>query len=183
MVLALAGALVAVPCLGTPASRPTDYDVKAAYLYNFGRFVEWPQSVTSNSDLFTVCVLGQDPFGPALDATLAGEAIGGKRAAAKRISTPQEAATCQILFMSSTEESRLGEILETLRKEAVIDEIYLGPDQFYRVIDVAVRRVDAEGCTVFMAISGHAPCAFEQTWNQPPGSGPFKQVIASIIEE
>jgi len=120
MVLTLAGALVAVPCLGTPASRPTDYDVKAAYLYNFGRFVEWPQSVTSNSDLFTVCVLGQDPFGPALDATLAGEAIGGKRAAAKRISTPQEAATCQILFMSSTEESRLGEILETLRKEAVL---------------------------------------------------------------
>jgi hypothetical protein len=120
MALALAGALVAVPCLGAQGSRPTDYDVKAAYLYNFGRFVEWPAGGTSNSDLFTVCVLGQDPFGPALEATLAGETVGGKKAAAKRISVPQEAAGCQILFMSSAEENRLDQVLEALHKEAVL---------------------------------------------------------------
>jgi hypothetical protein len=120
MVLAVAGMLMGVPCLGAQGSRPTDYDVKAAYLYNFGRFVEWPAGVAAGSDSFTVCVLGQDPFGPALDATLAGETIGGKRAAAKRISSPQEAATCQILFLSSTEENRLDQVIGVLRKEAVL---------------------------------------------------------------
>jgi hypothetical protein len=112
--------LVAVPFPWAQGPKPTDYDVKAVYLYNFGRFVEWPASVTIKSDSFTVCVLGQDPFGPALDAALAGETIGGKSVAAKRISTPQEAASCQILFMSSAEDSRLNKILETLDKGAVL---------------------------------------------------------------
>ena len=70
----------------------------------------------------------------------------------------------------------------TLTKQATLDELYIGPEKLYRVIDVAVRRVDCESCTVFMSISGHSPCAFDQTWNQPPGSGPFKQVIASTVE-
>jgi hypothetical protein len=118
--LTLASALLVVPCLRAQASRPSDYDVKAAYLYNFGRFVEWPSSVTSNSDSFNVCVLGQDPFGSALDATLANETIDGKSVIAKRISTPQEAARCNILFMSSTEDVRLKKIIETLDKEAVL---------------------------------------------------------------
>jgi hypothetical protein len=101
--------------------KPTDYQVKAAYLYNFGRFVEWPANVTAaKSDPFTVCILGQDPFGPALDSTLAGETIGGKSVAAKRISTPQEAVNCQILFVSSTEGGRLGKIIEALDRECVL---------------------------------------------------------------
>jgi hypothetical protein len=117
---ALAWALAACPFLQAQGSKPTDYDVKAAYIYNFGRFVEWPASVTANSDSFKVCVLGQDPFGPALDATLAGEKIAGKSVAAKRISTPQEAAGCQILFMSSAEGRQLGKLIESLDKGAVL---------------------------------------------------------------
>jgi len=112
--------LVAAQGLWAQSPKPTDYDVKAVYLYNFGRFVEWPASVTTKSDSFTVCVLGQDPFGPALDATLAGETIGGKSVSAKRISTPQEAGSCQILFMSSAEASRLNKIMEALDKGAVL---------------------------------------------------------------
>jgi YfiR/HmsC-like len=118
--LVFAWVLIAVPCLQAQSAKPTDYDVKAAYLYNFGRFVEWPPSVTAKSDVFNVCILGQDPFGPALDTTLAGETISGKNIAAKRISTPQEAVNCQILFMSSAEETRLGKIIETLDKGAVL---------------------------------------------------------------
>src|SRR6266436_6507903 len=75
---AIVWALFVLPCLWAQGSKPTDYDVKAVYLYNFGRFVEWPASVAAKSDAFTVCVLGQDPFGSALDATLASETIGGK---------------------------------------------------------------------------------------------------------
>jgi len=113
-------ALIVVPSLRAQGPKPTDYDVKAVYLYNFGRFVEWPASVATKSDSFNVCVLGQDPFGPALDSTLAGETIGGKSVAAKRISSPQEAVGCQILFLSAAEDSRLITIMEALDKGAVL---------------------------------------------------------------
>jgi hypothetical protein len=119
-VLALAWALVAAPGLWAQGPKPTDYDVKAVYLYNFGRFVEWPASVTAKRASFTVCVLGRDPFGPALDATLQGETIGGKSVAAERISNPQEAVRCQIVFVSSAEDSRLNKIIDALDKEAAL---------------------------------------------------------------
>jgi hypothetical protein len=117
----IAWALVAVPCLLAQSAKPSDYDVKAAYLYNFGHFVEWPANVASaQNDSFTVCVLGQDPFGPVLDTTLAGETIAGKRVVAKRISALQESGNCQILFLSSAEEARLNKIIEALNKQAVL---------------------------------------------------------------
>jgi len=118
-VLAFAWVLIAVPSVRAQGGKPTDYDVKAAYLYNFGRFVEWPSTVTQ-SDVFNICILGQDPFGPALDHTFAGETISGKSIAARRISTPQEAVNCQILFMSSAEESRLNKVIEAIDKGAVL---------------------------------------------------------------
>ena len=116
----IAWALVAVPCLRAQSAKPSDYDVKAAYLYNFGHFVEWPANVASAHDSFTVCVLGQDPFGPVLDTTLAGETIAGKRVVAKRISALRESGNCQILFLSSAEEARLNKIIEALNKQAVL---------------------------------------------------------------
>jgi hypothetical protein len=119
-VLCLAMPLSVAQCLWAQASKPTDYDVKAVYLYNFSRFIEWPARVTTNSESFNVCVLGQDPFGPALDATLVNETISGKSVTAKRISTPEEAVNCQILYLSSTEESRLNKIIEGLNKGAVL---------------------------------------------------------------
>ena len=118
--VALVWALVAAQGLWGQSPKPSAYDVKAVYLYNFGRFVEWPASVTAKSGSFTVCVLGQDPFGPALDATLAGETIDGKSVVAKRISNPQEAASCRIVFMSSAEGSQIDKIIESLNKQAVL---------------------------------------------------------------
>jgi hypothetical protein len=101
--------------------KPSEYQVKAAYLYNFGRFVEWPAKVTTaTTGSFTICVLGEDPFGQALDATLAGEMIGNQKVAARRISNPQEAVDCQILFISSSEAKRLNKIVEALGDSAVL---------------------------------------------------------------
>jgi YfiR/HmsC-like len=101
--------------------RPGEYQVKAAYLYNFGRFVEWPAKLTTaNPGSFNICVLGEDPFGPALDTALAGETIGNQKVAARRISSPQDSADCQILFISSSEAKRLNKIVEALDKTAVL---------------------------------------------------------------
>jgi hypothetical protein len=120
-VVVLACGLLGVPALHAQNAKPTDYDVKAAYLYNFGRFVEWPAEVTAaQSGHFTVCVLGQDPFGPSLDTTLAGETIGGKSIVAKRISNPQESDDCRILFLSPMEGGHLKKIVAELDKKAVL---------------------------------------------------------------
>ena len=69
----------------------------------------------------------------------------------------------------------------TLSKDEAFEEIYLGPDSFYRVIDLSVCRVEHGLSIVYMVISGHRPGPLDQTWNQPPGNGPFKQVLASEI--
>jgi len=119
-IVALACALVAFPYSWAQSPKPTDYQVKAAYLYNFGRFIEWPRVVTAKSGPFTVCVLGQDPFGSTLDATMAGETIAGRNVVAKRIATTQESVNCQIVFLSAAEAGRLNKIMEDLDKAAVL---------------------------------------------------------------
>jgi hypothetical protein len=121
VVAAAAWFFLVIPALLAQNPRPTDYEVKAAYLYNFGRFVEWPGRVAAaQRGFFTVCVLGQDPFGPRLDATLAGETIGGKTIVAQRISSAEESGNCQILFLSLTDESRLTKVIADLDKKAVL---------------------------------------------------------------
>jgi hypothetical protein len=121
MAVAAACAFLAIPVLHAQDPRPTDYQVKATYLYNFGRFIEWPGNVAAaQGGSFTVCVLGQDPFGPSLDATLAGETIGGKTVVAKRISSAEESGDCQIVFLSRMDDSRLNQIIAGLDKKAVL---------------------------------------------------------------
>jgi YfiR/HmsC-like len=102
-------------------SKPDEYQIKAVYLYNFSRFVVWPrQIVMSRNDSFAICVLGRDPFGPALDKTLVGENVEGKNLVARRLAKPEEAGACQILFVSVSEEDRLKEILAVLDKTSVL---------------------------------------------------------------
>src|ERR1700682_961620 len=110
--MAFAVVLIGACNLSAQAPKITEYQVKAAYLANFGRFVEWPPSAAvAKSETFNICVLGQDPFGADLDAAVAGETIGGARVLAKRISRPQDAVDCRLLFLSSSEISQWKEIL------------------------------------------------------------------------
>jgi len=100
-------------------SNPTEYQVKAVYLYNFGKFVEWP-STAKPANVFGICVLGQDPFGTTFDTTIAGESVNTKKVVIQRITTLQEAGSCHILFISSSEEKRLKEILTTLNEASIL---------------------------------------------------------------
>jgi hypothetical protein len=63
------------------------------------------------------------------------------------------------------------------------DKVYLGRDRFYLIIDLAVVRVSLDAVVVYMRPSGHEPGPFDQTWNQPPGTGPFKQLLSNDISE
>ena len=106
-------------CSLVRADRPSEYQVKAAYLYNFGKFVNWPADVATASE-FDVCVLGTDPFGPLLDATVSDSTINGKRVIAKRIARAQDAADCRVVFIAASESQRLGSDLAVLSKLHVL---------------------------------------------------------------
>jgi YfiR/HmsC-like len=119
--VAVAWALIRLPSVQGQHAKPTEYEVKATYLYNFSRFVEWPaQGRQGQSDSFAICVLGENPFGPALNATVAQETIAGKSVVARQISAPQDAVNCRVLFISSSEGTRLKEILTSLGTASVL---------------------------------------------------------------
>ncbi len=101
-------------------ARPTEPQVKAAYLYNFGKFVRWTAPRNLNPESFEICILGKDPFGPVLDATVAGESIDGKKIEVRRLTALHEAAPCSVLYLSGSEEGRLTPILAAAQTMSVL---------------------------------------------------------------
>lgn len=110
--------LLTAATLFAEQSKPSEYQVKATYLYNFGRFVQWPANIPGDS--FAICLLGQDPFGPVLDSTLSGESLDGRPVVVRRITKARDATDCRILFINSAEESHLSEILNVLDGNSIL---------------------------------------------------------------
>jgi hypothetical protein len=101
--------------------KPTEFDVKAAYLYNFAKFVQWPpDAARREARTFLVCVIGDDPFGPVLDRVVAGGLIDGRTVVARRIATAQDARACHILFLGGMDEQRAVETLDTIGRADVL---------------------------------------------------------------
>ena len=94
-----------------------EYEVKAAYLYNFARFAKWPTMVfPEDSSLLVLCIIGKNPFGGALDA-LAGKAVDTHAIRIQHMTgLPGVAALrgCHLLFISRSEQGRLPQLLATL---------------------------------------------------------------------
>jgi YfiR/HmsC-like len=98
-----------------------EYELKAAFLFNFAKFVQWPpSSFPSPQSQFTICVLGDDPFGKSIDEMLRGKAIGEHPVIVTRCRSLPEAAHCQIVFISSSEKKRLPEILAALKGSSTL---------------------------------------------------------------
>lgn len=80
------------------ASASFEYDVKAAFLLNFTKFVEWPPRAFPAPDAaLTICILGDDPFGRALDQMVEGESVNGHKIAVERIAADRQK-SCQVLY-------------------------------------------------------------------------------------
>ena len=102
------------------ASQLSEYEVKAAYLYNFARFIEWPSSADAPPpEALTICILGQDPFGDAF-ATIEGKKVRGRTIAVDRRPTGASPDSCNILFISASERRRLPQLLEGLSSRAIL---------------------------------------------------------------
>jgi YfiR/HmsC-like len=117
---ALGTLLYAAPCFSADRSKPTEYAVKAVYLYNFGKFVSWPSKAGGSNRAFGICVLGDDPFGHDLDSTVDGETIDGQAVVVKRFASVQNAPGCDILYISVSEDKRLKQILSDLNKLPIL---------------------------------------------------------------
>lgn len=86
------------------AAAPLEYQVKAAFLLNFTKFVEWPSSAFATPDSpLAICILGGDPFGGALDQIVEGEVVNGRKLVIKRLTHAPPPKTCQVLFAAKSE--------------------------------------------------------------------------------
>jgi len=116
--IALAWLLAAAPALAT---APNEYQVKAVFLFNFSRFVEWPAAAFSAADApFTLCLLGEDRFGTQLDVAVQGESVQGHPLVVKRYRDPGELGTCHMLFIDDSQMSQLDRILGGLGGHATL---------------------------------------------------------------
>jgi hypothetical protein len=114
--LALTFALSSSTALFAQSKGPTEYEIKAAFLYNFAKFVEWPPTAFSDpKQPLGVCVFGRDPFGHALEDALFGKSIGNHPVILGRARQLPDLAGCQVVFVSATESPRLTEIVGGLR--------------------------------------------------------------------
>jgi hypothetical protein len=114
----LAVLLLALPAAAA-AQTASEYDIKAAFLYNFTKFVDWPPAAFPDPGNLKVCVLGQDPFGASL-RTVAGEQVGSRRLTVTPAESVSKAAGCQVLFISRSERERLPQILAALGDAPVL---------------------------------------------------------------
>lgn len=109
-------ALSASPFTRAQASPTVEYRLKAAFLYNFPKFVEWPaDAFTSHKAPLLLCVFRDDPFGGALDEMLQGKTINSRAVVARRINELTDLKSCQLVFVSHQEDKKLSEILNSLR--------------------------------------------------------------------
>jgi len=118
--LLLAAALGAPRCFAQ-ATTPDEYQVKAAFLYNFPKFIDWPPGAfPDSSSPFTICLLGRDPFGRSLEDLVLNKTINGRHTAIAHAQRVGGCPVCQIIFVSSQESSHLAEITVALRGRNVL---------------------------------------------------------------
>jgi hypothetical protein len=97
------------------AAAPSEYQVKAVFLFNFSRFVEWPATAFPSANApFVMCILGNDPFGDELDEVVKGEIVNGRPLVVRRLQSAEGVTECHMLFVHQSEERRLGEALSRI---------------------------------------------------------------------
>jgi len=102
-------------------SQYSEYEVKAAFLYNFAKFVEWPEESLPKADTpIVIGVLGQDPFKAILDETIRGKQAQKRDVEVKRSAKAQDMRSCHIVFISVSERSRLPETLGAFKGSPVL---------------------------------------------------------------
>jgi len=99
---------------------PSEYQVKAAFLYNFAKFVEWPDTAfTSNSAPLNICILGNNPFNASLD-DIRDKTVRGRPLSIRMNPDIDKLNQCHILFISASEKNQLSYIIQRLNNASVL---------------------------------------------------------------
>ncbi len=98
-----------------------EYEVKAAFLYNFARYFKWPERPSPGAgNAFVIGIVGTDPFGGILDQAMQGKTLQGKSVIVRRYANPSEATTCDMLFIGASETNSLPKILALLNNAPIL---------------------------------------------------------------
>jgi hypothetical protein len=118
----LAGFWMAGPVVPQAAAAGSkEYQIKAAFLFNFAQFVEWPSSAfASPNSPFRIGILGDDPFGGVLRDMVRGESVRSRRLTVQQSNNVEDLRGCQLMFVSRSERGRVAEILSALDQEKVL---------------------------------------------------------------
>lgn len=118
MVLLLSSGSVPLSSQSAPS---VEYQVKAAFLFNFAKFIEWPTDAFPNEKTpITLCVFRYDPFGGVLDEVIRGKTINNRDLAARRITELPDLKGCHLVFISNREDKLLGEIEKDVAGASVL---------------------------------------------------------------
>ncbi len=117
----LIGVLLCSLGAGAQAQQATEYQVKAAFLYNFAKFVDWPAEAFPNADSsLQICVLGPDPFDRDFEQLIVEKTVNGHRIEVVHPDGLPQARACHILFIASVDKQQIGQILRALKGGSVL---------------------------------------------------------------
>jgi len=118
------GAIIAVLTAALPcrADAPTrEYQVKAAFIYNFTAFVQWPDSAFASKDSsFVVATIGTDSFDGALEQAMTGKSVAGHSIVVQHFSSGDNMSSCQLLFVPASEDSSLNNLFAKLNSQPIL---------------------------------------------------------------
>ena len=119
--LALCLSFLAAPVVSySEKPQMQEYEVKAAFLFNFAKLTEWPGDAFRLHDKnFEMCILGDDPFGRSLEQ-LRDRTIGGRSVSITRTTDISESSACNLIFVASSESYRLPEIISFVRERPIL---------------------------------------------------------------
>jgi hypothetical protein len=116
--------LLAIPAASTSlgqAAPSRENQVKAAFIYNFAQFVEWPDNAfLGNGAPFVIGVLADGPLHAELERTLKGKTAGGREFAVRFYARPSDVQRCHILFVPASEQARVGEVLQRVSRQGTL---------------------------------------------------------------
>jgi hypothetical protein len=114
-------ACIVASLAGADPNSVGEYQLKAVFLFNFAKFVEWPgQAFTDPRDPFTICLAGANPFGSSLDDEVRGKTVANRSISIRLVSSPEQVRKCQILFVPASERKRERGLLEALQGLSVL---------------------------------------------------------------
>ena len=152
-------------------SAPSEYQIKAAFLFNFAKFIDWPPEtyVTPTSPII-IGVLGDNVFGNNLERTLSNKTINNRPLEYKEFHSLLEATNCQILFICPSEKGKFPKIMEALHGTSILT--VSETDQFisaggmvnffidankirFEINDVAAKKAGLKISSKLMSLSAH----------------------------